>query len=395
MPETRTLNKASLVVTMKILIDARLYGLENTGLGRYTMRLIDSLSRIDKKNEYFILLREKYFNQLNLPANWQKVLADFRHYGFAEQLKLPGLIKSLNPNVVHFVHFNVPVFYKGPFVVTIHDLLMHREKGIKATTLPAPVYFTKRLGYKTVFRFAVARSLAVIVPSEAIKKEIIEYYGTPKDKISVTYEGVDALPGGKNTQALLTKYNLKPYEYFIYTGNAYPHKNLERAMEALAHLNKEREEPIAFAIACARSVFTEKLEKLVSRMDAQKYVKLLGFVPDGELGVLYKNSLAFLFPSLSEGFGLTGLEAILSGSIACISDIPVFKEVYKKEAVYFNPYEPSSMTRAMREVVGMQPGERVGRIKNAQKFAKRYSWDKMAKQTLKVYEDCAGLRPGK
>src|SRR3990172_3279072 len=109
---------------MKIAIDARLYGLENTGIGRYTMGLIKGLTQEDRKNNYLILLREKYFRSLRLPSNWEKVRAEFKHYGFAEQYKLPGLLKSLRPDLTHFVHFNVPITYKEPFVVTIHDLLM-------------------------------------------------------------------------------------------------------------------------------------------------------------------------------------------------------------------------------------------------------------------------------
>ena len=131
---------------MRILIDARLYGLENAGLGRYLINLIQELGKIDIKNEYVLLLRKKYFNSLNLSANWKKVLADFPHYGFAEQLKLPALISNLHPDVVHFPHFNAPIFYKGNYVVTIHDMLMHKSVGLAATTLPAPLYFLKRLG---------------------------------------------------------------------------------------------------------------------------------------------------------------------------------------------------------------------------------------------------------
>ena len=74
---------------MNIVLDARLYGvLENTGIGRYTVGLINGLKRIDNDNQYYVLLREKYFNQLNFPSNWKKVLADFRHYSLAEQIKL-------------------------------------------------------------------------------------------------------------------------------------------------------------------------------------------------------------------------------------------------------------------------------------------------------------------
>src|SRR3990167_4546569 len=113
---------------MRILIDARLYGLENAGLGRYLMNLLAELSKLDKENEYTLLLRKKYFNRLKLPANFTAVKADFRHYSVAEQFMLPVLILKLKPDLVHFPHFNIPLFCPAPFVVTIHDILMHKQK---------------------------------------------------------------------------------------------------------------------------------------------------------------------------------------------------------------------------------------------------------------------------
>jgi len=173
---------------MKILIDGRLYGLENAGLGRYVMNLVTELSKIDSKNKYILLLRKKYFDSLNMPSNWKKVLADFRHYSFAEQIKLPGMIRKENPDVTHFPHFNVPVLHRGKYIVTIHDLLMHNQVGREATTLPMFFYAIKRLGYRFVFDTAVKRAATIIVPSQTIKKEVTDLYKISADKVHVTYE---------------------------------------------------------------------------------------------------------------------------------------------------------------------------------------------------------------
>lgn len=175
---------------MKIVIDARLYGLENAGLGRYTINLINELQKIDTANEYFILLRKKYFDQLNFGCNWKKVLVDIKHYSLDEQIKLSGIIYKLKPDLVHFLHFNVPYFYRGKYVVTIHDLLMHKQKGLEATTLTPSRYFLKRLGYKYIFGNAVKKALKVIVPSQAVKDEVCYYYKLNCEKVIVTYEGI-------------------------------------------------------------------------------------------------------------------------------------------------------------------------------------------------------------
>lgn len=174
---------------MKILIDGRLYGLENAGLGRYLINLITELSKQDESNQYIVLLRKKYFDSLELPSNWEKVLADFHHYSFTEQIRLPQIINSIKPDICHFPHFNVPIFYHGKYIVTIHDMLMHNQKGFEATTLNPFGYLIKRLGYKFVFKRAVENSCKIIVPSNSVKKELLEYFKIKLEKVEVIYEG--------------------------------------------------------------------------------------------------------------------------------------------------------------------------------------------------------------
>ncbi len=395
---------------MKILIDGRLWGLENAGLGRYSLNLIKELAKIDRDNNYVILLRKKYFDRLKFPENWKKVLTEFRHYSFLEQSALPKIISSENPDIVHFLHFNVPILYKKPYVVTIHDVLMHKQMGFEATTLNPLLYLVKRIGYRIVFDSAVKNSLKIIVPSCTIKKELTDFYGgktnstylLDEKKVTVTYEGVNPtslnLPAGKaglrGASEILTKYGIdRPY--FIYAGNAYPHKNLKRAIEAFTFFNKDRSKKVFFLIASARNFFVNKLDKVINELKAEDCVKLLGFVADEDLWVLYENSVAFLYPSLSEGFGLQGLEAMKAKTLVLASDIPIFNEIYKKNAIYFNPYDFSSIQKVLEDTFAMPEGERAKRIEDANEFVKTYSWSKMAEQTLEVYENCYSLRPSK
>jgi len=380
---------------MKILIDGRFWGMENAGLGRYTINLVEELQKIDNKNEYLLLLRKKYFNKLTLPGNWIAVPADFKHYGLQEQIKLPGLISSYKPDIIHFLHFNIPLFLKMPYIVTIHDILMHKQKGLAATTLPFFSYFAKRLGYKTVFRKAVVGAERIIVPSRSVKKEVVNYYRIDPGKIDVTYEGYDErilCKGDRKT--VLRKYGINS-GYFIYAGNAYPHKNLKRLIEAIILLNRESGAKVLLVIATSRGVFEKRLKNDIKKAGATEYVKLLGYVPESDLGALFENSIAFVFPSLSEGFGLPGLEALASGTLLIASDIPVFREVYKESAFYFNPYDFSSIEKAMKNVADLEKSKREEAVKEGQEFARRYSWAKMARETLKIYEDSFGIRPGK
>src|SRR6266478_8821121 len=115
---------------------------------------------------------------------------------------------------------------------------------------------------------------------------------------------------------------MKEFEtYFLYVGNAYPHKNLERVIKVAAHSK------VMFYIVSSRNMFTDRLEKIIKKNNAENYVKLLGFVEDEELKELYRNSIGFIFPSLSEGFGLPGLEALKNGTVLLASNIAVFREI--------------------------------------------------------------------
>ena len=167
--------------------------------------------------------------------------------------------------------------------------------------------------------------------------------------------------------------------YFIYTGNAYPHKNLEILIDAVV-LGK-----FNLKIISARNVFTQRLEKLINIKRAEKFVEISGFVDDQKLKSLYKNSIAFVFPTLEEGFGLPPMEAINAGTLAIVSDIPVLKEVYGESVFYFDPNSVKSIMGAMNNVLKISKVERQKIIKNSQKFLSKYSYLQMAKETLKVY----------
>ena len=173
---------------MKIIIDARLYGSSHTGNGRYTANLIENLTKIDNRNEYIIFLRKENYDRLVFPKNFNKVLVDIKHYSIAEQIYLPFLISKYKPDLVHFPHFNVPILYFGKYIVTIHYLIMHKFKGGGATTKNFVAYLITRLAYHLTFIKSVFGSVKIIVPSNAVKNELISFYNIKQDKVEVIYE---------------------------------------------------------------------------------------------------------------------------------------------------------------------------------------------------------------
>ena len=376
---------------MKIIIDARMYGLEHTGIGRYIINLINQIDKIsfqsEDKNEYIILLRKKYFDSLVFKnKNIKKVLADYSHYSFKEQFLLPFQLFLLKPNVVHFPHFNVPFLWFGKYVVTIHDLIKHQSRGIKTTTHNPFIYWLKHIFYLFIVYSAVKRAKKVITPSKWWKNELIKIYNLTQDKVVVTYEGVDDKFKFKKESSsnILEKFKIKK-PFVIYTGSLYPHKNADRLLEAIIKINREKKIKLNLVLVCARNFFLKRFEKKVKDKKAESLVKLVGFVDDKDLVALYKEAEAFVFPSLLEGFGLTGLEAMSLGLPTICSSASCLPEVYGQAVAYFDPLDINDMVEKIIQVVSDDDFKKCLTKAGFEKV-KEYSWQKMAKETLMIYK---------
>ncbi len=183
---------------MKIGIDARFFGPKDKGFGRYTENLIRNLEKIDPacrqaglSNHYFIFLRKDSWNEYEPQnENFKKVLANYKWYGIKEQIFLPIKLKKYKLDLVHFTHFNVPIFYRGKFVVTIHDLTLRHFPTFKRSLKNFLIYPFKNLAYRIIFRYAIKNSEKIIAISEHTKQEILKHYSVNPDKIKVIYEGI-------------------------------------------------------------------------------------------------------------------------------------------------------------------------------------------------------------
>lgn len=385
---------------MRIGIDARFVGPQGTGLGKYTEKLITSLAKIDSVNKYAIFLQYRNWDYLKLPKNFTKVVADVEWYSLAEQYKMPAIFASQNLDLLHIPHFNVPIFYNPPklslfglhersefkdnFVITIHDLI-HHEFSQYATTKNPIIFKLKRFAYKKVISHAVTKSAKILTPSNFVKEEIIETFKINPSKVVVTYEAAEE------------EYFTRQPEYpdtrqpnLIYVGNAYPHKNLERLLDAIKILNENpnslpSHKPINLIIVCPRDVFQERLNLQIKERNLTKFVEVKGYLPVKSLVALFAKATAYVFPSLSEGFGIPGLNAMASGLPVVTSNIPVLKEVYGDAALYFDPKDPKDIAEKIHQVL-TEEKTKSDLVEKGKVQVKKYSWLKMAKQTLQVYE---------
>lgn len=379
---------------MKIGIDARLYGLEHTGIGRYVMELVHHLLAHDQKNHYTIFATSD--DQKRLPKNSRlKIIpTDIRHYTLKEQLVMPKLVDRQGLDFVHIPHFNVPIFLKTPFIVTVHDLLWHEVMGYGVTTLGPFAYSLKYLGYRLVVKRAVGQALRILVPSTWVKNQILSRFSLDEAKVTVTPEGV-----GQHFRSFKTKSGIKPKDitrtvsvtkpFLVYTGNLYPHKNVVTLIKALRHVNSNASQKVSLVIVSARSDFTQRLRQLAYKLDQAHQVAFVGFLSDQELVKLYQEASALVHPSTSEGFGLTGLEAMAVGLPVISSESASLPEVYGQAALFFNPNSAKDLADKISQVV-MNKDLQAKLARSGKSQVKKYSWKRMAQQTLKVYEEVGG-----
>lgn len=377
---------------MKIVIDARFFG-TGTGIGRYVEQLILNLEKIDLRNKYFILINQRNkdkYQPSNL--NFKKIIVNIPWYGLAEQIKIPLVLNKIKPDLVHFPHFNVPFFCKYPFVVSIHDLILTKYPSQRATTLSPLKYFLKNLLYKIIIRRAVKESQTVITMANFTKEEIVREFKLVEtqsvasvQKIKVIYEGVTKLEYN-DAEVDFKKHLHLPMgtrinkKFVLYVGNAYPHKNLEFMVRAFKNFQQDCQ----LVLIGRKDYFYQRLEKLIQDLNLNQRIILTGHIADEKLGAFYRNTQAYIFPSLCEGFGLPPLEALQFEIPVLSSNFSCLPEILEDSALYFDPTNKDDFLKKLNQIL-WDENLRNELISNSKKILLKYNWQKTAEKTLKIY----------
>ncbi len=375
---------------MIIGIDARMLGSKQGGIGRYVEQLISHLTAYNQTHKFVIFLRKENWDLVAETPKVKKVLADIHWYGWREQMFLSKIIKRENVNLMHFPHWNIPLFYRRPFVATIHDLLLLHYSTRSASTLGPISYFFKNLAYRIVLLNAVKNSKQIIAPSEFTKQDIIKNFNIKPEKITVTHLApapIDILyhhstdeGGHGNSNAGIFSKITKPY--VLYVGAAFPHKNLDGLIKAWNIFCSQYGNDYQLVLAGQKNFFYEKLEREIGPAE----IIFTGYVPENELPSLYKNASLYVFPSFYEGFGIPPLEAMQYGIPVVSSNAACLPEVMNKAAAYFNPHNHEDMAATIwRGLTDQNLRETLS--KNGVQLIHNYSWDKTAKATLEVYNN--------
>ncbi len=357
----------------KIVIDAREY---TTSTGRYVFRLIQYLEKIDRENDYTVLLKPADMEAYEFTnPRFSKLATPYAEFSFGEQLGFARQLQGLGADLVHFGMTQQPLLYRGKSVTTMHDLTTARfYNPDKNRTL----FAFKQQVYKSVIKRVAQKSAAIITPSEFVKQDILDYTGVNPKKINVTYEAADPI-----TEMPSPLPDLQKKQFIMYLGRPTPHKNLERLIAAF-QLLRAQHPTLTLVLAGKKDANYQRIESVVPE-GLRSHILFTDFISEGQLRWLYENCAAYVFPSLSEGFGLPGLEAMAHGAPVVSSNATCLPEIYGNAAHYFDPNDTQAMADAINEVLSNKK-LRAELVQKGHHQAAKYSWQHMAEQTLAIYE---------
>jgi glycosyltransferase involved in cell wall biosynthesis len=359
----------------RIAIDARHIA---STTGRYIEQLVNWLPALGQDNDYLLLLRpQDHDRYLPKAASVSAIAAPQPLYGIGEQTGLLRLLDRLEADLVHFCMPTQPILYHGLTITTFHDLTQLTQPT------DGPPARAKQAVARFVYRRAARSSELLITPSETVRAELIAFAGLPAERVRVTYEAADP-----PTDAGEPVPGLGDARFLLYVGSHARHKNVRILIQAHQQLRAKHPElqlvlagtlaPDAPGTAAVTRAWTD-----AQRFDGIVYT---GYVSDGQLAWLYGNALAFVFPSFGEGFGLPGLEAMAGGTPVLSSSATCLPEIYGDAAVYFSPDDIPGLVDSIDRLLGA-PELRTEMIVRGHAQAAKYSWERLARQTLAIYNE--------
>lgn len=418
--ELRRIHNMSVLSTLSTLsttlpligLDCR-FAATQAGLGRYTRELVNALLERDDPWRYVLfssgerddglhaLLPHPRASRFPLPAS---------HYSFKEHFLWPQAIRRSGIALLHSPHFNVPLWCPVPFVTTIHDLTLHHY--------PNQAGLARRLAYRLLMRHTLRRAAHVIAVSEHTKRDLLKYYmfllsssghrrwpsrsATPNPldfsstrsesleestaHVSVVHEGVSPLfsQAATSDREMVSQQWRLPDRYFVYVGNCKEHKNIPTLVAAFEAVCAQHPDPDPTLLLVCHG-------QELRRIPLTSHVRILEQLEDKELRAIYTGAVAFVLPSLYEGFGLPCLEAMACGCPVIASNRTSIPEVCSDVALLAEP-TVEGLSGAMLKLLRLNPEseDRRAIVERGILRAKQFTWDHTAAETAEVYAELLG-----
>jgi glycosyltransferase involved in cell wall biosynthesis len=341
---------------------------------------VEHLQDLDHDNHYTVLL-EPGDSWQPKAKNFRSEVCRYKKFSFnpLDQITFARYLYRLRADVVHFwMTPQEPVLYFKKRMTTTHDLTMLRFT--RPGRLPLPLHWLRMAGYRWLFWDSHRKSKAILVPTEYVKRDLGKLHSFAAAKTIVTLESSEPpLPVKSVPLAGVSE------PFIMHVGSPFPHKNIERLVEAFTLLKKDKHPNLQLVLAGKREFYFEQLEKSLADHPYRKDIIIPGFISDAELKWLYEHTECYVLPSLSEGFGLPGLEAMAHKAPLASSNATCLPEVYGDAASYFNPLDINHIAAVVSDIITSPSYANKLRTRGVQRVS-CFSWKKMAKETKAVYD---------
>jgi glycosyltransferase involved in cell wall biosynthesis len=375
---------------VRIGIDGRYLQDHFPGIGRYTYNLVRHLSTLAVEDRLIVLIdprarNTRYDLERMRAPNVTLVPAPVGVFSAQQQWHLPRLARVQRLDLYHSPHYMLPYALPCPSVVTIHDLIPY----LYPDSLPNPML---RWPYAALVRAALWRASAILVDAEATRRDLLRI-GAREAKIAVVPLAVDSTFGPRPASeiaAVLERYAIQP-PYVLYVGINKPHKNLVRLIRAWAALPADVRRGHTLVLAGPQDARYPQARACVAELGLQAEVCFAGAVANEHLPALYSGALAFVFPSVYEGFGLPVLEAMACGAPVACSDRSSLPEIAADAALTFDPWRVEAIRDALQQLM-TQPALRERLSMAGRARAQAFAWQETAARTLDVYRRLVAQR---
>lgn len=374
---------------MRIAIDASSVPSSPAGAGIYAIELVRALARRDAHDGYALFTRGAWFNDIAQDKpNWRVEHVNARSWpaGLArparlawEHTQLPATLERLRIDVLHSTHHTLPLRSAGARrVVTIHDVTFFR--------MPERYPPARRLYMQTLTRLSARIADAIIVPSRAVRDDVLRLLGVPDSRVTVVYEAASAdyVPIDRAAGAVIAARRGVNQEYVLSVGSLEPGKNRARLIHAMRQL---RDDGLDYALLVVgqKAWDYERDIRLVDELGMRDRVVFAGYVPQADMPALYSGATAFACPSLYEGFGLPVIEAMACGTPTLTSNVSATAEVAGDAALLVDPLSVAAIRDGLRELL-TDDALRARLSEAGRARAAEFSWDRAADETHAVYQ---------
>lgn len=353
-----------------------------SGIGYYTANLLQGLAKLSSEHSYTLLYPENML-ATDLPANVQLMEAK-RWLWRVSPVDVLGISKKFD--LYHEPNY-IPRPFRGIRVVNVYDM---------SYRLYPKYHPSRRVAMLRFFEGRMKRANRIITVSRSAKQEIIELLKVDADKVVVTYPGVSKRFRILNVSDVhgmeVRKYYNLPENFILYVGTIEPRKNLVRLIEAYSRVKATMGNTgVKLVLAGGKGWLNEEIYQRVQELNLTNEVIFTGYILDEHLPTIYNMALAFVYPSLYEGFGLPPLEAMACGVPVISSKVSSLPEVVGDAGILIDPYSVDELSDAILRVVSST--ELRKRLSNdGIKQASLFTWEKCARETLTVYEECFQLK---